>query len=520
MQFVQNNKKPIILCILDGWGIAPQKTSSLSNINNAIIDANPKFYNYLLANYPHSQLLTSGEDVGLPPGQMGNSEVGHMTIGSGRVICQDLPKINKAIRTGDINQNHDLNKLLSNLQQSNKACHIMGLASDGGVHAHIEHLIFLAEFLAQNNIKTYLHLIADGRDSSPKSGNKFIQQIATQIKDKDLISIATISGRYFAMDRDKRFDRTQKYYDVITLGSNKTFNDPLVAIQASYAQEINDEFILPQAAFDYFGMEDNDALLMVNFRADRARQIILALGDTAFSDFKREKIIKFSSIITMAEYSKKISSFASAIFPTQIIHNTLAEILASYNLKQLRIAETEKYAHLTFFFNAGIETPVKGEDRILISSPKVATYDLKPEMSAFELTNKLLDSIESNKYDFILVNFANTDMVGHTGDYHATVKAVQVVDKCLKAIYTVLCRVGGILIVTADHGNAEQMFDEINNTVHTSHTTNSVPFIIVGSSIKKLQVIDGSLADIAPTILTLLDLPIPQEMTGKNLIIA
>jgi 2,3-bisphosphoglycerate-independent phosphoglycerate mutase len=507
-------KSTIVLCVLDGWGVAPENTE-IRELDNAIKDANPPFYNSLLQKFPHSKLATSGEAVGLPDGQMGNSEVGHMTIGSGRIIYQDLLKINKAISSGEIDKNPNLQKLIVSLQNNKKTCHIIGLASDGGVHSHIEHLIFIAKFVADHNIKVRLHLITDGRDTAPKISEKFIKQIAAI--DSDLVSVATISGRYYAMDRDKRYERTKKYYDAIVCGANKTFNNPIDVISKSYEAGVSDEFILPQSANNYWGMEDGDAFIITNFRSDRVKQLSLSLSDPNFTDFDRSKRVEFSAALTMTEYSDQISKLTNAIFPAQIIKNTLSESLSSHGLSQLRIAETEKYAHVTSFFNAGIEAPLNGEDRILIDSPQVATYDLKPEMSSEELTNKLEESILGGKYDFILVNFANTDMVGHTGDYHAAVKAVQAVDRCLERIYSAVMKKKGVLIVTADHGNAEQMYDKKNLTIHTSHTTYPVPFILVG--LDNVRVRDGNLSDIAPTILTLLNIDIPQEMTGKSLII-
>ncbi|MEI6187589.1 MAG: 2,3-bisphosphoglycerate-independent phosphoglycerate mutase [Alphaproteobacteria bacterium] len=508
------SKKPIVLCVLDGWGVAPEK-AQVRDFNNAIKDANPAFYNSLLNKYPHSELATSGEAVGLPDGQMGNSEVGHMTIGSGRIIYQDLPRISKAINSGEIDNNPDLQKLIKTLQGNKKVCHIIGLVSDGGVHSHLEHLVFLANFVSEHDIKVRLHIITDGRDTAPKVCEKFIGQIAA-INNK-LISIATISGRYYAMDRDKRYERTKKYYDVITLGVNKTFYDPVEVISKSYSEDIADEFILPQSANDYSGMEDGDALIITNFRSDRVKQLSLSLCDPIFAEFKPDKKINFSIALTMTEYSKRISKFTTAIFQANIIKNTLPEMLSLHGLSQLRIAETEKYAHVTSFFNAGTEAPLRGEDRILIDSPQVATYDLQPEMSSHQLTGQLVASIASGKYDFILVNFANTDMVGHTGNYHAAVKAVQAVDQCLERIDSAVKKENGVLIVTADHGNVEQMYDEKNQTIHTSHTTYPVPFILIG--VDNVQVRDGNLSDIAPTILTLLNINIPQEMTGKSLII-
>lgn len=501
--------RPVVLCILDGWGVAP--TTSSENSKNAIQGANPKYYNFLLNHYPNSLLSTSGEAVGLPEGQMGNSEVGHMTIGSGRVIYQDLPRVSKAIADKSIENNKDILKLIETLKTTNKTCHIAGLASDGGVHAHIDHMLFLANFIKDAGVSVVLHIITDGRDTSPKSALKYVDMI------KDL-EIGTISGRYYAMDRDKRFERTEEYYNAITTGNNNKHLDAFASINNAYAQDINDEFIKPESLRDYKGMVDGDAFIMTNFRSDRARQIMLALADPNFTGFNRKKIIKFSHILTMTEYSEQISQFTTSIFHPQIITHTLPEILAENNLRQLRIAETEKYAHVTFFFNAGREIAFIDEDRIMIPSPDVATYDLKPEMSAFALTDQLTQNIISQKYDFILVNYANTDMVGHTGNYDATVKAVKVIDECIEIIHNAVKKVDGVMMITADHGNAEQMYDNHLKNIHTAHTTNPVPFILICEEYKALKLKNGSLADIAPTILTIMKLDIPKEMTGESLI--
>lgn len=512
------NKQTIMLCILDGWGIEPEGAVSTNPLNNAIVDAKPEFYNYLLANYPNSQLATSGEDVGLPHGQMGNSEVGHMTIGCGRIIDQDLPKITKAIATGAIEKNPVLTELIQTLQLNGKTCHLAGLVSDGGVHSHVDHIIFLAKFIASHKVRVQLHIVTDGRDSSPQSGKAFCQRLVDLATESEFVSIATISGRYYAMDRDKRFERTKLYYDTVMGQSNIAAENFIDLIATNYNNGITDEFIKPTSAIEYVGIQNGDAFVMANFRADRVRQLMTALGASDFTEFTRDKIVKFSALVGMTEYSADIGVFTKAIFPAQIIANTMAEILSKHNLRQLRITETEKYAHVTFFFNAGIEAPLVGEDRILINSPQVATYDLKPEMSSKELTDSIIANITSQKYDFILVNFPNTDMVGHTGNYHATIEAVRAVDFCLKKIYAALSAIDGILIVTADHGNAEKMYDEENNTIFTSHTTYPVPFIIVSNNSKNIKLQNGNLADIAPTILALFKLEIPKEMTGKNLI--
>lgn len=500
------NNNPLVLCILDGWGVAPQQ---LDQSGNAIIGANPVFYNYLLNNYPNCKLETSGLAVGLPEGQMGNSEVGHMTIGSGRVIFQDLPRINQVINDNSLKNSKELQELISGLRINNKVCHIVGLYSDGGVHAHSAHIRYLAALLNEQEIEVKLHLILDGRDTPPQSAINYFKEI-------DNLEVASIAGRYYAMDRDQRYERTSLYYDALTLGQAEAFNTPLEAIETSYSHGIFDEFIPPQINKNFHGMQDGDGLIMANFRADRARQITLALGDKKFNGFQRSKMINFCAILTMTEYSESISQFSSALFPSQHIEHTLGEIIANHGFHQLRIAETEKYAHVTFFFNAGREEAYLHEQRIMIPSPKVATYDLAPAMSAYEMTDQLVQSILSGEFKFILVNYANTDMVGHSGNYQATVEAVKVVDQCLEKIYHAVNQMSGDLIITADHGNAEQMHDH-HHQRHTAHTTNPVPFILASKRLNNSILNDGSLADIAPTILSLLDLEIPREMTGKIL---
>jgi len=508
-----NSSAPVVLCILDGWGIG-EKTP-----DNAIYNAHPTFFNHLMEKYPNSALHTSGKNVGLPEGQMGNSEVGHMTIGSGRIIEQDLVRINNEILSEKFYKNPKLKKLLQAIDKEKNTCHLVGLVSDGGVHSHLKHTLSIASFMSDQKIKTCLHIITDGRDTLPKSGINFIKEVLEFIKDKPLISIATLSGRYYSMDRDNRFERTEQAYNVIAHGHNKTFTDISDAVLDSYAQNIDDEFIIPQSSYDYKGMIENDAIIFTNFRSDRMRQIVSAFLLPEFKNFDR-KVTAFSSAMTMTSYSKEINSFCDVLIESQNIENTLSEVLSKNNMSQLRIAETEKYAHITFFFNAGKESPYKNEDRVLISSPKIATYDLKPEMSAYEMTDRVILEIESNKYDFIVINYANADMVGHTGNYEATIKAIQHIDSCLKKLTDSILRKNGTLLITADHGNAEIMFDNNKNSTYTSHTTNPVPLIMVGDCFDKkdFYLKNGTLADIAPTILNLFSIDLPKEMTGTNLI--
>ena len=497
-------KKPILLCILDGWGIGDN-----SDINNSIARANLPNYNHLLKTYPNSQLETSGLAVGLPEGQMGNSEVGHMAIGAGRVIFQDLPRINNAISDGSLAKNSKLQKLISDLKISRKACHIMGLFSDGGVHSHINHIVFLAEFLSKNGVKVLLHAFLDGRDVAQKSALIYLEKLKN-------IKVATVSGRYYAMDRDNNWDRVKLAYDAIAFGQGEKNSDAISAVKNSYQNSINDEFLLPCVISDYQGIEDGDALLFCNFRADRAREISEVILDKNFNKFETKKV-NFSHALALTEYSEKLNQFYEILFPTTEIKNSLPKILSNKNLKQLRIAETEKYAHVTFFFSCGQEKEMAGEERILVKSPAVATYDLKPEMSSFEVGEKLSVAIKSNKFDFIIVNYANPDMVGHSGDLAASIKACEAIDAQLGKLEKLILEQDGYMLISADHGNIECMIDE-NNLPHTSHTTNPVPLIMVGKNLDGVTLKNGILSDIAPTILHLLQIAQPLEMTGKNLI--
>jgi len=497
-------KKPILLCILDGWGIGDDLDP-----HNAIAQANTPNYDRFLKEYPSSKLETSGLAVGLPEGQIGNSEVGHMTIGSGRVIFQDLPKINNAINDGSLLNNSQIHKLITDLKESKKACHLMGLFSDGGVHSHIDHIIYLYKILTQNDITTYIHAFLDGRDVPQKSALDFLNK-------EENLNIATISGRYFSMDRDNNWDRVKLAYDSIISADCPNFDSTEEAINKSYEQNITDEFIKPCKINNYPGAQDGDSLIFCNFRADRARQISNSLVNDNFQEFQRPNI-KFANQICLTEYSQELNDFYDVIFPSQEIKNSLGEIVSKNNLNQLRTAETEKYAHVTFFLSCGQETEFPGEDRVMTKSPNVATYDLKPEMSATELGENLRQAIGSNKYDLIIVNYANPDMVGHSGLFEPAVKACEVIDKELGLLEATILENNGQMLITADHGNIECMTDE-NNQPHTCHTTNLVPFILVSQENKNKVLINGSLKDIAPTILDLLKIPKPEEMTGKNLL--
>jgi len=489
------SKKPILLCILDGFGIGDDNSDC-----NAVSQAKMLNYQRIINTYPHSQLQTSGLAVGLPEGQIGNSEVGHMTIGAGRVIYQDLVRINKEIADGSFIKNPQLQNLINHHLNNNSTCHLAGLVSDGGVHSHLDHLIFLANHLTQKGVRIAIHAFLDGRDVAQKSAEKYLQKLSN-------LKIATISGRYYAMDRDNKWDRIQLAFNAIINGEGQNFFECLDAIKDSYKKNITDEFILPCTIGNYDGVKPNDSLIFFNFRADRARQI-------------SEKFMasqKFAKALAFTHYSDQLSNFYEILFPPQEIKNSLPEILEKNNLSQLRIAETEKYAHVTFFFSCGQEQEFDNEERILIQSPEVATYDLKPEMSAIEITQNLCQAILSDKYDFILVNYANPDMVGHSGDLSASIKACQIIDQQLAILEKNILQKNGLMIISADHGNIECMRDE-NNQPHTAHTLNPVPFITICNDHHSMHLNNGNLSDIAPSILKILNITQPPEMTGKNLI--
>ncbi|WP_338482516.1 MULTISPECIES: 2,3-bisphosphoglycerate-independent phosphoglycerate mutase [unclassified Wolbachia] len=496
------NIKSVVLCILDGWGNGIE-----NNKYNAISNANPPCWQYISSNYPKCSLSACGADVGLPGGQIGNSEVGHMNIGSGRVVMQSLQRINQEI--GTIENNANLQSFISNLKSKNGVCHIMGLVSDGGVHSHQKHISTLANKISQHGIKVVIHAFLDGRDTLPNSGKKCIQEFTKSIKGNDT-RIATVSGRYYAMDRDNRWKRTIEAYEAIAFAKAPCHDNAVSLIENNYQNNITDEFIRPAVIGDYQGIKPEDGVLLANFRADRMIQLAsILLGKTDYA-----KVAKFSSILSMMKYKEDLK--IPYIFPPTSFADTLGQTIEENKLRQLRIAETEKYAHVTFFFNCGKEEPFSGEERILIPSPKVQTYDLQPEMSAFELTEKLVEKIHSQEFALIVVNYANPDMVGHTGNIKAAEKAVLAVDDCLaKVLNAVKKSSNTALIVTADHGNVECMFDEENNTPHTAHTLNKVPFIV---SCDNLKLRDGRLSDIAPTILQLLGIKKPNEMTGSSLI--
>ncbi|MGE5150740.1 MAG: 2,3-bisphosphoglycerate-independent phosphoglycerate mutase [Rhodospirillaceae bacterium] len=504
--------RPAILCILDGWGHRPNPK------DNAILDARTPNYDKLIATCPQGLIDASETFVGLPKGQMGNSEVGHMNLGAGRVAVPDMPRIDKAIEDGSLPKNKILIELIDTLKKSGKACHLMGLCSPGGVHAHQDHLIALANDIAGAGVDVWIHAFLDGRDTPPRSAQTYLEQIAGGLKKGLPIKFATVSGRYYAMDRDKRWDRVEKAYEALVEAKGEKAGSPKEAVDKSYARDKDDEFVLPTVLDGYKGMHDGDGVLMFNYRSDRAREILTALLDPMFDGFKRNRLVKFADAVGMVEYSAALNEFLKTLFPPAVIKMGLGETIARAGLKQLRIAETEKNAHVTFFFNGGEERQFEGEDRILVPSPKVATYDLKPEMSAPEVTGKLVEAIGSGKYDLIVVNYANSDMVGHTGILAAAVKAIEAVDASLGRLMEAVKKAGGVLLVTADHGNAEQMYDEETHQKHTQHTLNRVPALLFNGPAGVRSLTDGKLADVAPTMLALMQVKQPAEMTGHSLL--
>ncbi len=506
--------RPAVLCVLDGWGWRPETTG------NAIAAARTPNYTRMLKECPHALLATSGRAVGLPAGQMGNSEVGHMNIGAGRVVMQDLPRIDEAIAHNDLARQPALADLIARAKQANGAVHLMGLMSPGGVHSHQRHIAALARVASEAGLTVHVHAFLDGRDTPPKSALGYVEQFSKDITGTSGVSFATLSGRYYAMDRDKRWDRVAKAYEAIVDARGAKFADAKTAIEQSYSNNITDEFVAPCVIGPYAGVKDGDAMVFANFRADRARQLSLALTEPASDGFKRARLAHFSAAASLTEYSAELNKLMGVIFPPEDIKECLGQIISELGFIQLRIAETEKYAHVTFFFNCGREAPFPGEDRILVPSQKVATYDLKPEMSAPEITDKLVAAIASGKYDFIVVNYANPDMVGHTGVMKAAIEAVEVTDHCLGRLREAVEKAGGILLVTADHGNVEMMKDEKTGQPHTAHTTFDVPAIIVNANAAVepvLALANGKLADVAPTLLALMGVPKPKEITGHSL---
>lgn len=508
--------RPVMLMILDGWGL-----SSCAE-GNAITKARTPFYDQLLTNYPHAIIETSGEAVGLPAGQMGNSEVGHLNIGSGRTVYQELTRINKAITSGDFYKNPVLNSAMAKAQQDGKALHLMGLLSDGGVHSHIDHLFALLDLAKKYGLeKVFIHVILDGRDVPPANAPEYVRALEQKIKQVQMGCIATVMGRYYAMDRDKRWDRVEKAYRAMTAGEGLKACLAGEAIEKAYGLKITDEFVEPTVIVNQQGepaglVKPEDVLICFNFRADRARQISYAFNDPDFTAFERPGGYLKLHYVCLTQYD--ITLEAPVAFMPQNLDNTLGEVVSKAGLRQLRIAETEKYAHVTFFFNGGIEEAYYGEDRILIDSPKVPTYNLQPEMSAWQVSAKVVEKLEKDEYDLIVLNYANADMVGHTGQFRACVSAIEAVDGCMEKVVNAVLQKGGALVIAADHGNAEVMVDPETGEPQTAHSANYVPLILVGRGMEKMSLNNGSLKDIAPTVLELLGLEKPAEMEGISLI--
>jgi 2,3-bisphosphoglycerate-independent phosphoglycerate mutase len=495
-----------MLVILDGWGASDIAT------DNAVKLARTPNFDRLWAANPHGFLRTSGLDVGLPDGQMGNSEVGHLNIGAGRVVMQDLPRIGTAIADGSIASLPALQMLMAALRASGGTCHLMGLMSPGGVHSHQDHAVALARVLAEAQIPTIAHVFTDGRDTPPRSGGEYLKRFQSMLPEQ--VRIGTVSGRYYAMDRDKRWDRVARAYQAIAEAEGPGFADAGSTLDDAYTRDVTDEFVIPAVIGGYRGMADGDAILCFNFRADRARELLGAFVEPDFTGFERKRVLRFAACAGMTRYSDDLAPYMTALFAPQTMENLLGQTVAKAGLTQLRLAETEKYPHVTYFLNGGIEVPNPGEDRVMVPSPKVATYDLQPEMSAPELTDRAVEAIEAGRHDMLILNFANPDMVGHTGILAAAIKAVETVDACLGRIADAVAAKGGALLVTADHGNCEMMRDPVTGQPHTAHTTNPVPVMLMNSP---GPLHDGRLADLAPTLLALLNLHQPVEMTGRIL---
>lgn len=507
------DKKVTMLMILDGFGINEKEQS------NAVKLANTPNIDKLMKTCPTTKMHTSGLDVGLPDGQMGNSEVGHTNIGAGRIVYQELTRITKAIEDGDFFSIPELVDAIENAKKNNAKLHVLGLLSDGGVHSHIRHLFAILELAKRRDFENvYVHCFMDGRDTPPTSGESYLMKLEEKMKGKGVGKIATISGRFYSMDRDKRWNRIQKAYDAIVNGEGIKASSAISAIEGSYQKEVFDEFVEPtvicQNNEPIAKIEDNDSVVFFNFRPDRARELTRTLVDRDFNEFETKKMNL--DYVCFTQYDETMPNVKIAFKP-EVLKNTFGEYISKNGLTQLRIAETEKYAHVTFFFNGGEEKQYPGEDRILVPSPKVETYDMKPEMSAIEVTDKVVEAINSKKYDCIILNYANPDMVGHTGNLDAAIKAVETIDTCVERVVKAINKNEGVLIITADHGNAEQMIDYKTGEPHTAHTTNPVPLILVGKTGVNLK--EGKLADLAPTMLELMGLEKPEEMTGESIII-
>ena len=504
-------KRPLLLCILDGFGWVPQET-----YGNAIAAAKTPYFDKLFASCPFTTIGASGMNVGLPDGQMGNSEVGHTNIGAGRIVYQELTRITKSIADGDFFENEALVSAMRSAKENGKALHLMGLLSDGGVHSHNGHLYGLLEMAKRMGLtKVYVHAIMDGRDVPPDSGLGFIKELQAKLASLGVGTIASVTGRYYAMDRDNRWDRVEKAYAAFVYGEGN-HGTPVEVMEKSYAEGVTDEFVVPAVTCEGGRVAEGDSVIFFNFRPDRAREITRTFVDDAFTGFARRYGRVPVHYVCFTQYDATMPNVSVAFRP-QVLTNVLGEYLAKNGKTQLRIAETEKYAHVTFFFNGGVEAPFEGEDRALINSPKVATYDLQPEMSAYLVADECVKRIESGKYDVIILNFANCDMVGHTGVFSAAVKAVEAVDECAGKVIDAVLAAGGAVLLTADHGNADKMYDPDPEHPFTAHTTNPVPFLVAGLGDVKLRQ-GGVLADIAPTMLKVMGLPQPEEMTGKSII--
>ena len=504
--------RPVVLCVLDGWGYRAGREA------NAIAQARTPVWDRLIATCPNSLLEAAERDVGLPPGQMGNSEVGHMNLGAGRIVPQDLPRIDRAVADGSLAANAALAGLIARLERTGGTCHLMGLISPGGVHSHQSHIAALGRAVAERGVPVAVHAWLDGRDTAPSSARGHLASFEAAVAGAPGLRIATVGGRYYAMDRDKRWQRVARAYDALVSAAGEMAPDADAAVASAYARGETDEFVAPTVIGGYGGMEDGDGILVGNFRADRVRQILAALLDPAFDAFARRATVRVAAACGMTGYSGELDAFVSPLFPPVRLAGILGQAVAAAGMTQLRIAETEKYAHVTYFLNGGEERVFPGEERILVPSPKVATYDLKPEMSAFEVTDKLVEAIAGGRFDLIVVNYANADMVGHTGDLAAAVHAVEAVDACLGRVGAAVNDAGGVLVVTADHGNAETMRDPRTRQAHTAHTSNPVPFVVVGLPSAEVTAHDGRLSDVAPTLLDLLGLSRPAEMTGGSLL--
>jgi 2,3-bisphosphoglycerate-independent phosphoglycerate mutase len=510
--------KPVLLMVLDGWGVNKSKEG------NAILSAKAPFYRRLLEEYPNTELQASGENVGLPDGQMGNSEVGHLNLGAGRIVYQDSTRISKAIRDGEFFKNPALLSSMDAVKKTDGSLHLMGLLSDGGVHSRLDHIHAMFDLVKAHGIsRVFFHAFLDGRDTPPSSALQYVKSLEEHLANLGIGRIATVSGRYYAMDRDKRWERIQKAYEALVLGEGIRKYSAVEAIEQSYEHNRTDEFMLPSVILDgktnkpLAPIRSNDVVIFCNFRSDRAREITRAMTDPEFRGFARAAVPKLSSFVCLTTYDETLN--LPVAFAPQRLTNILGEVLSRNDVRQLRIAETEKYAHVTFFFNGGEEPPFPREDRILVPSPRdVATYDQKPEMSAREITGKLVEQIASRQYGFILVNYANPDMVGHTGIIAAAIRAVEVLDECLERVVKAAWETDMAVIITADHGNIEVMFDPASGQPHTAHTTGPVPCILLRKGMKLRG--SGILADIAPTVLQLMDIEIPREMTGRSLIVS